>query len=124
MKLWGYGWSVWVNLFYVSIILWVFSKLSNKTDEITIAVLGLIYVTIRTIAIGQHILSMDFASALDGQLLIIRKLLRDPKASEFEATLPVAQEIMERRRVKLYIHAFFLFVVSILCLGVLLGALA
>src|SRR5262245_52960437 len=75
-----YFWRVAVNCFYMVVIGYVFKQLEHKPEIVTIAVLGLIYVVIRTIAIGQYLVSINQVTFLNKQLLIVRKLLHDPQA--------------------------------------------
>jgi uncharacterized membrane protein len=84
MRWLGYFWRVTVNCFYIFIILLVFDKLYHKPEAVTVAVLGLIYVTIRSIAIGQHMGFVQTMFALDRQVLNIRRLLNDPGYEEMK----------------------------------------
>jgi hypothetical protein len=120
MKALGYTWRVLVNLFYVAIILYVFEKLNGHHETtILVAVLGLIYVTIRTIGIGQTHVSIDISKALRGDLIRIRELLHDEFIDDHKLELKEQTQVVDRVIVKAYIDAFFLGIVSLICLFVL-----
>lgn len=119
----GYVWRVLTNIFYVAVVLYVFDALHGRPEAITVAVLGLIYVTIRSIAIGQ---ASGFAGALkiiEADLIRIRELLHDEHAQTRWGSAQEDTETLERTRIKLYIDGFFLSIVSLICLFVLYSAL-
>jgi hypothetical protein len=78
MRWLGYLWNVLVNCFYLAIVLWVFDKLGNRPEAIVVAVIGMTYVAIRTIAIGQYAITV-------GSLFVLKKeILRGvPRALGF-----------------------------------------
>src|SRR5262249_19218090 len=85
MKALGYVWRVLVNLFYVAIVLYVFDRLQGRHDtSIVVAILGLIYVTIRSIAIGQALGLIGVAKGLHVHLMRIRELLHDEHVEEYK----------------------------------------
>ena len=73
----GYVWRVLTNVFYVAVVLYVFSALHGRSEAITVAVLGLVYVTIRTIAIGQASGLADALKVIEADVIRIRELLHD-----------------------------------------------
>ena len=50
LKIVGYIWRVLTNLLYLAVVLYALDQLHGRTETLTISTLGLIYVTIRTIA--------------------------------------------------------------------------
>jgi hypothetical protein len=120
----GYVWRVLVNVFYVAVVLYVFDKLQGHSEAIiTVSVLGLIYVTIRSIAISQ---GMGLASALkviESDIIRLRELVHDEQARQRLASSKADSEVLSRERNKLAIDGFFLFIVSIICLLALFGEL-
>jgi hypothetical protein len=118
-----YIWWVLINIFYIAIILYVFDKLHGQTEVITVAVLGLIYVTIRSIAIGQ---AMGLANALkiiEADLIRVRELLGDEYAGGRSEAAKEDSEALSRVRNKVYIDGFFLWIVGLICLLVLFSKL-
>jgi len=125
MKVLGYVWRVLVNLFYVAIVLYVFAKLQGRHDTIIlVAVLGLIYVTIRSIAIGQGHGLIGMAKSLTVDLMRIRELLRDEFIEDRRLSFKDDVEVADRLIIKAYIDGFFLGIVSLICLVVLFAELS
>jgi len=121
----GYTWRVLVNLFYVAIVLYVFDKLHGRHETtILVAVLGLIYVAIRTIATGQFHALFEIIKVLNRDLIRLRELLHDQSVEghklEFEEQAQVADRVIH----KLYIDGFFLGIVGLICLIVLFTELS
>ena len=46
-------WTVIVNCFYLFLVLFVFSRLDQRPEAIAVAVLGLTYVAMRTLAMSS-----------------------------------------------------------------------
>ena len=117
----GYVWRVLVNVFYVAVVLYVFDALQRRPERITVAVLGLVYVTIRTIAIGQVSGLAGALKIIEADVIRIRELLHDEHAQTRWTAIRISQRSYRSR----------LFVLGrILCLNantnvvdVLLGAL-
>lgn len=119
----GYAWRVLANVFYVAVVLYVFDRLHGRPEAITVAVLGLVYVTFRSIAIGQASGLTGALKIIEADLIRIRELLNDEHAeTRWEGAREDAKN-MERMRIKLYIDGFFLSIVSLICLFVLFVAL-
>jgi hypothetical protein len=114
MKWLGYGWRVLANLFYLVVVVAVLAGIRDPGEKSIIAVLGLIYVTVRSTAIGQGLGSMASAASLQQQLDQIRYRVDGafglPDRSEENTAMNTA-------RAKLLIDAFFLGIVSLVCLG-------
>jgi len=113
------------NLFYVVIILYVFDKLNGRHEiTVLVAVLGLIYVTIRSIALTQGHGFIEITKGLRGELLRVRELLRDESIEDYKRELAEAFEAVDRAMIKGYIDGFFLGIVSLICLFVLFSELS
>jgi hypothetical protein len=120
----GYTWRVLVNVFYIAVVLYVFDKLQGRSEAIiTVAVLGLIYVTIRSIAIGQGMGLANALKIIEADLIRLRELARDEHARKRWDTEQAGSEVLSRERNKLYIDGVFLSIVSIICLLVLFSEL-
>jgi hypothetical protein len=120
----GYTWRVLVNVFYIAVVLYVFDKLQGRSEAIvTVAVLGLIYVTIRSIAIWQGMGLANALKVIESDLIRLRELFRDEHARNRLEASRADSEVLSRERNKLFIDGFFLSIVSLICLLVLLSEL-
>jgi hypothetical protein len=121
----GYAWRVLINVFYVGVVLYVFDKLQGRSEAIiTVAVLGLIYVTIRSTAIGQGIGLTSGLKVIEADVIRLRELAHDEHARSRWNASKTESVVINRERNKLFIDGFFLSIVSIICLVVLFGELA
>lgn len=113
MRIVGYIWRVVINLFYLAIVLFTLNELRGRTETLVISTLGIIYVTIRTIAWGQFIATLSVTAALQSQLNTIQARLDgtfDPiPADEIEA-------IQKAWHIKWIIDVIFLGIISLLCM--------
>jgi hypothetical protein len=121
----GYTWRVLVNVFFVAVVLYVFDKLHGRTETITVAVLGLVYVTIRSIAIGQGLGLSNTFKIMDADFARIRELLGDEQhAHDRKEAAKTGSKSLDRERSKLiFIDGIFLSIISIICLLVLFNEL-
>jgi hypothetical protein len=113
LKIVGYIWRVITNLFYLALVLYALDQLRGRTETLIISTLGLIYVTIRTIAWGQFIAMLGTNSALQVQLDTIQARLDgtfDPMMLAEEITA-----LQSTWRVKWVIDSIFLAIISLLC---------
>jgi hypothetical protein len=60
----AYSWRGLINCFYLFVILYVFDNIQDKNTSIIIAVLALLYTTMRTIAGGQALTVLAMGKAL------------------------------------------------------------
>jgi hypothetical protein len=120
----GYTWRVLLNVFYVAVVLFVFDKLQGRSEVIiTVAILGLIYVTIRSIAISQGMGLANALKVIESDLIRLRELVRDEHASDRWEASNADSKALSRERYKLFIDGLSLSVVSIICLWVLFVSL-
>jgi hypothetical protein len=120
-----YVWTVAVNCFYLFVVLWVFCKLSGHRElSITIAVLGLIYVTIRNIGMGMAAVMFESLSRTQKQLLQVQQFVRDPNYDPNQKQLDETEELKQTTVVKMYINGFFLWLIGLICLLVLFTTLS
>jgi hypothetical protein len=108
----GYIWKVALDIVILCIVAWALDKLHDRTETLIVAVLGMIYVTIRTTQGFQGIAMMELAFHQQDQLDAIRTWIDgtyQPDRSE-ELTL------FKRVRAKFYIDVFFLALISLLCI--------
>jgi hypothetical protein len=120
-----YAWTVAVNCFYLFVIVWVFDKLDGHRElSITIAVLGLIYVTIRNIGMGLAAGIFESLSRTQRQLLQVQQFVRDPNYDTNQKRLDEEEELKKTTVVKMYINSFFLWLIGLVCLLVLFATLS
>jgi hypothetical protein len=113
LKIVGYIWRVITNLFYLAVVLYALDRLHGRTETLIISTLGLIYVTIRTMAWGQFLATLGVTAGLQMQLDTIQARLDgtfDPmSADEIEAS-------RNTWHVKWIIDMIFLAIISLFCL--------
>ena len=63
----AYIWRGLINCFYLFVILYVFDNIQDKNTSIIIAVLALLYTTMRTIAGGQALTVLAMGKALHSE---------------------------------------------------------
>jgi hypothetical protein len=88
----------------------------DKPETVIVAVLGLVYVAIRSSAIGQYITSVGQIKFLAGQIVEVRKLLNDPNSDELTKEKLEADVAVPRVIFKFYIDWFFLWIIGLYCL--------
>ena len=115
-----YTWRVLANLFYLAVVAWVFQQLDGRRDTTAIvAVLGLLYVTMRTIGCGQALVLVRAAPAIEAHFVRIRELLGD---DPYPRDLEEEKKTAKVQRVKIYIDLTFLWLISLLCLLTFFGS--
>jgi hypothetical protein len=124
MRWLSYTWSVIVNCFYIFIVLFVFDRLGRDRNLIIIvSILGVIYVTVRSIGIGLAFLSEETTT------VVLKKMNRILTNQGDEAIHGDVEQLLEdekrktHRLVKSCIDGFFLFLISLLCLVMLFSNL-
>jgi hypothetical protein len=113
MRWLGYLWHVVLNLFYLFVVFGVLIGIRDPMEKSIISVLGVIYVAVRGMGIGNGLALIGITTAFQGQIDRIRYAVD----SSFE--MPDRREelsAIEYTRNKLYIDGFFLFLTSLLCL--------
>ena len=113
MKIVGYIWRVLINMFYLAVVVYALDSLHGRAETLIISTLGMIYVTIRSIAWGQFIAMLGTNTALQLQLDAIQARLDgtfDPVPS---ADLEAAKKVWT---VKWIIDTIFLALISLLCI--------
>ena len=73
----GWLWLVAVNIFYVLVVLYVFARLTGRTEHILVSILGLIYVAIRGQSLGLAMTLPSTFLAIHREFVRIRALLRE-----------------------------------------------
>jgi hypothetical protein len=114
-SIFAYGWRVLVNLIMLTIVLGTLGEARGRFEITPIAILGLIYVTIRSMGIGHAIAYAQLGTGLDLELTHIRELLgedRDHHRDEMDEFKKIGKGRMGR----LYVDAIFLALAFFICL--------
>jgi hypothetical protein len=112
LKFLGYVWRVLTNLFYLAMVIYALSSLNGRLETLIISTLGMIYVTIRTIAAGQMMFNLATTTAMQAQLETIRARLDglfDPTPAD------EVEDLKKAMSVKWGIDMVFLAIISLLC---------
>lgn len=121
MKIVGYIWRVLTKLFYLAVANYALNSLQGRTETLVISALGMIYVTIRTIAWGQFITLLRTNSALQVQLDTIPARLDGTFDSMPAGEIKV---LLNTWNVKWIIDLIFLSLISLLCIATFLLGLS
>jgi hypothetical protein len=122
MKWLGYAWSVVANVFYVLVVVYIFSRINDQKLTVIVAVLGLIYVAIRSVAIGQALTFFPLLVAANKSLDELRAVSGLPQQHQ-KAEYQAAASKIKKESVKLHIDGLFLGVIGLICFGSLWSAL-
>ena len=120
MRFVAYCWRIFVNVIYVIIILGVFSALQTPFEHIVVSAIGLTYAAIRGMAIQRALALGPVILNFDSDLVAIRRLLGDDGLEMRIQENQDAREVWPITRVKLWIDAVFLSIISLLCILVIL----
>lgn len=121
MSFLAYVWRIFVNLMMLLIIAVTLSGARGRFESTVISLLGLIYITIRSVGIGHAMIYFAFGNALDAELTQIRELLGDSRLDhqlEVEETKKISRGKIRR----LYVDSAFLSIAFIIFLIALLTA--
>jgi hypothetical protein len=118
-KVLSYTWRVLVNIFYLAVVGVVLTSIRDPSEKSIVAVLGLIYVTLRSQAIFQAIATISIVPSFQKQIDQIQFRVdgtfeMPDRAEEYSSA--------DTARIKLYIDGFFLGLISLVCLGVFFTA--
>ena len=114
----GYIWKVVVNIVILFIVAWALDKLNGRTETLIVAVLGMIYVTIRTTQ-GFQLLAMGELALLHQEQIDAIRTWIDGTYQPDRAEL----KLFKRVRAKFYIDGIFLALISLLCMLVFFSRL-
>jgi hypothetical protein len=113
LKIVGYIWRVITNLFYLAAVIYALGELHGRMETLIISTLGLIYVTIRTIAWGQFMGTLGMTAGLQIQLDAIQARLD----GTFDPTPAYEIKALHNTwQVKWIIDGIFLAIISLLCI--------
>lgn len=123
---WGWLRNVWdiiVNLITIGVISGIYSSIYGDFETIVVSLLILIYLSLQSFSMLQGKTIAENAFALDGEFKRIRGLLNaDPTDEEIEEVRN-ARRKFDKSMTKMYINAAFVFIMYLIALFNLLGAI-
>ena len=119
----SYGWTIIINLVTIGVVLAIYDNLYDDFEIIAVSLLILIYLSLQTyiITFGKATASTVFA--LDGEFKRLRKLLNDESDEYEEEEIRKAKKKLDVAEIKMYINGVFLFIIYLIALFNLFGAL-
>ena len=115
----GYIWKVAANIVILCIVAWALDALHGRTETLIVAVLGMIYVTIRTTQGLQSLAMVELALHHQEQIDAIRTWID----GTFQPDRTEEIQLFKRVRAKFYIDGCFLALISLLCMLVFFSKL-
>jgi hypothetical protein len=115
----GFAWLILINSFSTVVVLAVFAKLSDRSEVVLVAILGLIYTAIEVRGANQNVGITEGLMQLRRQGLEIRRLLNDPNFSGEAEIIWKTEKAIRDAMPGVYINQFFRGLVSLICLAVL-----
>jgi hypothetical protein len=112
----SYVWRVFVNIIQLLFVLVVFSKVSQGFEVIVVSTLGLIYLTMMSIAFTSVYIQYDLVKAVDDEFVRLRRLLGDESLKDHAKVRLAALEKAERSITRISIDMTFLGIIGIICL--------
>ncbi len=126
MKKIGYIWTVIIGLFEVFVSIAIFSSIYGSFEKIVVALLLIIYATIRTIGagLGQGVMSMAIVNHAEFRSI---KNLINPASDEdeeyYQEQRKGALEKQKNIQTKFIINSISILIIYVMSVLVLLGAL-
>ena len=108
-----WAWRIASNSFYVLVVLYALDQLHGRLENIIVPLLGIIYVSMRTMGTGNAILFGRLAIVIDHMDAKIKKLI-DP-THESENTLAENKQNIKTNEWLLYVDLAGLTVISLMC---------
>jgi hypothetical protein len=116
----GYVWRVVFNLIQLLVVLYILDKVKGDFQVIVVAVLGIIYATIRTIGFGLALSFINTGQALEREFKRLRHLLNDQLIEEDEVELVEQKTQAKRLIAKSYIDMVSVSIIWLFCVVSLL----
>lgn len=119
----SYAWTGIVNLITIGVVLAIYGKVYENFEIIIVSILILIYLSFQGFSMiyGQTIMATAFG--LDTEFKRIRKLLKDEPNRDEKEEIQEAKKKVNKATIKMYINAAFLFIIYLIALFHLFGAL-
>ena len=119
----GYTWTIIVNLITIGVVFAIYDNVYASFEVIVVSLLILIYLSFKSFSMIYGKIITENAFAIDNEFKRIRKLLKEePDEYEMEE-IQEAKKKVDKAMVKMYINAGFLFIIYLITLFQLFGAL-
>lgn len=119
----SYTWTIIVNLITIGVVLAIYDSVYASFETIVVSLLIFIYLSFRGFLILYGKTIAETAFALDGEFKRIRRLLKDELDDSETEEVQEAKKKVDKSIVKMYINAVFLFIIYLITLFQLWGAL-
>lgn len=123
----GYLWNVLVNIFTIIVVLSIFSKVHSSFETIVLSIAVLIYIQLVTFSSIWGLQTQTELFALNEEFKRMRRLMKEQLSDDDEEyekeQLDESKAKFEKQQVKFYINGIFAFIVYIIAILNLLGAL-
>lgn len=124
----GYAWTVIVNLITIGVVLGIYSNLYQSFEVIVVSLLILIYLSIQAFAMTYGSATIDTTFSTIFEFQRIRKLVQKNQIDEDEEKnereeMQEARKKADKAKIKMYINAGFAFIIYIIALFHIFGAL-
>jgi|GEM_PF-1794735 len=119
----GYAWTVIINLITIGVVLAIYDSVYASFETIVVSLLILIYLSSQSFSMIYGKTTSATAFALDSEFKRIRRLLKDePDEYEMEE-IQEAKKKVDKGMIKMYINGGFIFIIYLIALVHLFGAL-
>jgi len=119
----GYTWTVIVNLITIGVVLAIYGSIYTDFEIIVVSLLILIYLSVQSLSMISGKMTIETTFALDTEFKQIRRLLKDePNEYEVEENQEAKKKV-DKAMMKMYINAGFLFIIYLIALFHIFGAL-
>lgn len=122
-KILGYVWAVIINLITLFVVFSILSVADTSFEKIVLCFLVLIYLQIISISSVWSFQQLDFTGALYEEFKRIRHLLKEGTDEYEEEQAKEFKSKKDNITVTFYINAFFNFIIYVIIILNLLGAL-
>jgi len=123
----GYAWTVIVNIFTVFVVLAVFNSVYADFEKLIISIAVLIYISLTSFTSGFGLVKQIELLAIGEEFKKIRTLLKeevDEYDEEYEKEqIENSKNNLKKQQVKFYINAGFAFIIYVIALLNLFGAI-
>jgi len=124
------AWRIIWGLIEVGIVLSVLNSITNKDTALIVSALGLVYATIRSIALNNGFATLRMAGAYDNQIYEIRRVVHRLAKTQASVTddqwfaelnnesieRPDLETLLSKAYVDVAIAGVFIFLIYIVCL--------
>jgi len=117
-----WAWRIATNVFYLLVAWYVLDRLRGHTEDVIVPILGLIYVTMRTMGYGNVFLAIRFGVIIDDMNAKLNRLLDATYERDMESFREVRQTMRTNEAVS-YVDLSGFGLIGLLCLWHLFTAI-